>query len=74
MDVLQHLKLPIRRLPGQAYNWATNIAGKYNCAQAIVRKVKSLAPCFNMFTLKSCTVSPIIQLSFVGKVFYVNEF
>lgn len=39
MDVLQHLNLPITGLRGQAYDGAANMAGKYNGAQAILRKI-----------------------------------
>ncbi len=44
MDVLQRLNLPITGLRGQAYDGAANMAGKYNGAQAIVRKIQPLAP------------------------------
>lgn len=63
-------------LHGQAYNGATNMAGKYNGAQATVRKIQPLAPyvhcaahCVNLITQKSYTASIFTQNS----LDWVNE-
>ncbi len=76
MDVLQRLNLPITGLRGQAYDGAANMAGKYNGAQAIVRKIQPLAPyvhcaahCVNLITQRSCTASIFIRNS----LDWVNE-
>lgn len=76
MDVLQCLKLPITGLHGQAYDGAANMAGKYNGAQAIERKIQPLAPyvhcaahCVNLITQRSCTASIFIRNS----LDWVNE-
>lgn len=76
MDVLQRLNLPIIGLRGQAYDGAANMAGKYNRAQAIIRKIQPLAPyvhcaahCVNLITQRSCTASIFIRNS-LG---WVNE-
>jgi len=43
LDVLLRLNLPVSQLRGQTYDGASNMAGQYNGAQAIVRTKQLLA-------------------------------
>ncbi len=67
-DVLLRLNLPMSALRGQSYDGASNMAGKYSGAQAVVREQQPLAlyvhcgaHCVNLITQAGCSVSPMIR-------------
>ncbi len=67
-DVLLRLNLPVAGLRGQTYDAATNMAGKYTGAQAILRRQQPLAlyvhcgaHCVNLITQAGCFASPLIR-------------
>jgi hypothetical protein len=67
-DVLLRLNLPMSGLRGQSYDGASNMAGKYTGAQAIVRRQQPLAlyvhcgaHCVNLITQAACSASPLIR-------------
>ncbi len=72
-DVLLRLNLPMSALRGQSYDGASNMAGKYSGAQAVVREQQPLAlyvhcgaHCVNLITQAGCSVSPDLGLPFLG--------
>ncbi|KAK0144412.1 Zinc finger MYM-type protein 1 [Merluccius polli] len=77
IDVLLRLNLPMTGLRGQSYNGASNMAGKYSGAQAILRREQPLAlyvhcgaHCVNLITQAACSASPLTRdsLSWVHKL------
>ena len=76
-DVLLRLNLPMSGLRGQTYDGASNMAGKYTGAQAILRRQQPLAlyvhcgaHCVNLITQAGCLASPLIRdcLSWVHRL------
>ncbi|XP_031727537.1 zinc finger MYM-type protein 1-like [Anarrhichthys ocellatus] len=68
VDVLLRLNLPISRLRGQTYDGAANMAGKFNGAQAVLKKEQPLAlyvhcgaHCVNLITQCACSASPLVR-------------
>lgn len=67
-DVLLRLNLRMSGLHRQTYDGASNMAGKYTGAQAILRKQRSLAlyvhcfaHCINLITQAGCSASSLMQ-------------
>ncbi len=67
-DVLLRLNLPMSALRGKSYDGASNMAGKYSGAQAVVREQQPFAlyvhcgaHCVNLITQAGCSVSPMIR-------------
>ena len=67
-DVLIRCQLPIRLLRGQAYDGASNMAGKWNGTQALITKIQPLAVfvhCLmhggNLAMLEAIQASPMIR-------------
>ncbi len=68
LDVLLRLNLPISGLRGQAYDGASNMAGKYSGAQAVIQRAQPLAPyihcgahCVNLITQQACSASSVVR-------------
>lgn len=62
------LNLPISGLRGQAYDGASNMAGKYSGAQAVIQQAQPLAPyvhcgahCVNLVTQQACSASGVVR-------------
>lgn len=76
MDSLLRLNLPLSQLRGQTYDGASNMAGQYNGAQAIIRAKQPLAlyvHCLmhsgNLVVQEAVEASPVVR----DAVSYVNE-
>ncbi len=68
LDVLLRLNLPVSGLRGQAYDGASNMAGKYSGAQAVIQRAQPLAPyihcgahCVNLITQQACSASSLVR-------------
>ncbi len=68
LDVLLRLNLPISGLRGQAYDGASNMAGKYSGAQAVIQRAQPLAPdihcgahCVHLITQQACSASSVVR-------------
>lgn len=60
--------MPISGLRGQAYDGASNMAGKYSGVQAIIQRAQPLAPyihcgahCVNLITQQACSASSVVR-------------
>lgn len=68
LDALIRLQLPVEQLRGQTYDGASNMSGKYNGCQAIIRDRQPLAlfthcgsHCTNLVAQKVCSESQLVR-------------
>ncbi len=60
--------MPISGLRGQAYDGASNMAGKYSGAQGVIQRAQPLAPdihcgahCVHLITQQACSASSVVR-------------